>query len=120
MRHTLLLAVIVATAGLSLDAHHSYGSFDRTQSVTVTGAVTEVLFANPHVTIWVRTDEGQVFKIEWGSLPQMGRFGVEKTTFGAGDRLVITGSPHRDPAEHYLTLLTEVRRPADGWNWKKP
>jgi len=120
MRYTLLLIVVLTTATLSLDAHHSYGSFDRTRSVTVTGTLTELLFANPHVTFWLRTDDGDVFKVEWGSLPQMGRFGVEKTTFGAGDRLVITGSPHRDPTEHYLTLLTEVRRPADDWHWRKP
>jgi hypothetical protein len=116
----VLTAVLLVATALTMQAHHSYAQFDRTGVVTIAGTVEEVVFANPHITFRVHTDAGEVFRVEWMSVLQVGRLGIQKDTFAAGDRLVITGAPHRDPAERYLTLLTEIRRPADGWLWAKP
>jgi len=35
-----------------------------------------------------------------------------------GDRLVVGGSPHRNPDARKLTLLAEIRRAVDGWAWR--
>jgi hypothetical protein len=47
----------------------------------------------------------------------MARRGVERDTLKAGDRVIVTGNPHRDIAENGVVNLKSVRRPADGWNW---
>jgi hypothetical protein len=33
--------------------------------------------------------------------------------------VVISGAPSRDPEQRIITLLTEVRRPADAWTWRR-
>jgi len=42
--------------------------------------------------------------------------GVTKETLKPGDRVIITGSPARDPAA-YRVHLKKIQRPADGWEW---
>ena len=88
--------------------------------MSIAGVVEEIDFVNPHVVMRVRADDGSAYTIEWGNVIQMTRTGVTRDTVKKGDRLIVTGSPHRDPARHLLTLLSEIRRPADGWQWTKP
>jgi len=46
----------VLLAGAAL-AHHRWGSYDATRSVTVAGPIITSKFENPHATITVRTSE---------------------------------------------------------------
>ena len=39
---------------------------------------------------------------------------------GEIDRVVVTGNPLRDESKKVLSLLTEIRRPSDGWSWMRP
>jgi len=110
-----LVLLLVSTAS----AHHSYGDILREQSVTISGLVDDIEFVNPHVRMQVRADDGVVYAIEWGNITQLTRGNVGRETVRTGDRLLITGSPHRDPEKKLLTLLTEIKRPADGWTWTK-
>ena len=48
----LVAAVFLLFAGPAL-GHHSYAMFDGSRTVTVTGSVAKVEWANPHVFIWV-------------------------------------------------------------------
>jgi hypothetical protein len=118
MRQVIVGALIVLIAAPAL-AHHSYGDILRDQSVSLAGVVEQIEFVNPHVQMQVRADDGSVYSVEWGNVLQMTRTGVRRDTVKKGDRLIVTGSPHRDPARRHLTLLTEIRRPADGWQWTK-
>ena len=111
-----LLVVLIASPAV---AHHSYGDILREQSVSIAGVVEQIDFVNPHVLIRVRADDGTVYAIEWGNVFQLGRTGVQRETVRKGDRLIVTGSPHRDPARNLLTLLTGITRPADGWQWTR-
>jgi hypothetical protein len=99
-------------------AHHSYADFDRCVSASIEGDIQHVSWGNPHV--WLRLEtEGGRFNVIWFDLRQMRRLGIEARDFRTGDRLIITGSAHRDPNERVMALVTELRRPRDGWVWTR-
>ena len=112
-------AVCVMTASTVALAHHSYADYDREHKVAVEGIIDQVTLANPHAIVMVRTDDGTVFTVEWGSAVQLNRAGVVAGMLAAGDRVVVTGSSFRDAAVHRLSLITEVVRPRDGWRWSR-
>lgn len=111
-----LTATILSPAATAV-AHHSYGQYDRCKKVALEGTVESVGWQNPHVLLMLATDTG-VYRVEWQTLTQLQQAGVEQTTLSAGDRVVVTGSINRDPETKIVTLLTEVRRPEDGWSWR--
>jgi uncharacterized protein DUF6152 len=124
MTRTLAVALAAIGLGMSsatvLDAHHSYAAFDREHPVSIEGEITQVVFANPHVVLTVRAADAD-YTVEWLSMFQLtGRYHVLKDTLVAGDHVVVTARATRDPSEHRLSLVTDVRRPADGWSWSRP
>src|SRR5215470_9989565 len=120
MRPTFLPTILVATLGAaSAHAHHSYGAYFEDQTVSIEGTVESIHFANPHVTFTLRTDAGEVYTAEWQNLIQLRHGNVGPTTLNAGDRVIVVASPPRDPSSHKITLLREIRRPADGWRWRR-
>jgi uncharacterized protein DUF6152 len=119
MRACLAILGAAVLSGTSLLAHHSYGDILREQTVTIEGTLENILFANPHVMLRVRTDAGETYNVEWGNLIQLRREGVDTDMLAAGDRVVVAGSPHRDPAILKLTLLSQVRDLKAGWHWTK-
>ena len=119
MRACLAILGAALLSGTSLLAHHSYGDILREETVTIEGTLEHILFANPHVMLRVRTDAGDTYDVEWGNLIQLRREGIDKEMLGSGDRVVVAGSPHRDPAIRKLTLLSQVRDVKAGWHWTK-
>ena len=119
MRVCLAIVAAVLLGGGAVFAHHSYGDILRDQTVTIEGTLENVLFANPHVMLKVRTDAGATYDVEWGNLIQLRREGVDKEMLAAGHRVVVAGSPHRDAAVLKLTLLSRVRDVKAGWQWTK-
>jgi len=117
---TSLIALIVATlcAGPAY-AHHSYGAYFENQTVSIEGTIESIHFANPHVTFNLRTDAGEVYTAEWQNLIQLRHGNVGPTTLKAGDRVIVIASPPRDPSSRKITLLREIRRPTDGWRWRR-
>jgi hypothetical protein len=121
MVRSFAAAIALSCLGVtSLGAHHSYAAFDREHPVTIEGEIAEVVYANPHVVMTIRTADG-TYSVEWLSLFQLqGIYHVVKNTLAVGDHLVVTARTTRNPAEHRLSLVTEVRRPIDGWVWSRP
>ena len=120
MRRAMLgLIIAVTVGGGPASAHHSYGAYFENETVSLEGTIETIRFANPHVVMTLRTDASEVYTLEWQTLPQL-RYGhVGPTTLKAGDRIIVKGSPPRDPASHTITLLREIQRPADGWLWRR-
>ena len=120
IRTAAFLALTIAWVATPL-AHHSFASFYfEQQSITITGEVIEFDYRAPHawVRIKVRGDSGeeQVFAAEWSNPNRLARDGVGSTALKAGDIVIISGSPGRNPEEHRLHLKA-IQRPADGWQW---
>ena len=111
------MVALMTTASM---AHHGYVEYDRNEAVTLEGTVKRVLWTNPHVVLTLETRNGTVYAVEWAAVTQLSRLGIETAPVKEGDRLVVTGSINRNPEKRILTLLREIRRPADGWQWTSP
>lgn len=121
MRRRFAAAIVLATTLVATraDAHHSYAAYAEEQTVTMEGTIESVRFANPHVLVTLRTAASEVYTIEWQNIVQLRHGNVGPTTLNAGDRIVVIASPSRDPQAHMLSLVREIRRPADGWLWRR-
>jgi hypothetical protein len=121
----LKLACVAALIGLSgsvVLGHQSFAAhYLEEQSVTIEGTLVAFEYRAPHA--WVRLavtgPDGvtQQFGAEWSNPNRLSRDGIGKETLKVGDRLVITGSPGRNPAEHTVHLK-RIERPSDGWSWQ--
>ena len=116
----LLVIAALAAAGTRLSAHHSFAAtYIEDQSATIEGELVQFLLRNPHsfVHVMVKGSDGSMVRyvVEWGSPSQLSAR-VTRDTLKPGDRVVITGNPGRNPADHRVRLLT-FRRPSDGWSW---
>ena len=119
LRPFIATLVVIAAGVLPVYAHHSYAAYLEDQTVTVEGTVESVRFANPHVLMTMRTDAGEIDTIEWQNIIQLRHGNVGPDTLKAGDRIIVIASPARDASSHMLSLVREIRRPADGWRWRR-
>ena len=120
-RSIVAVAVFVVLAGAVTSAHHSYaGFFDpKEKTIAVEGRLESILYANPHVIMKMRAADSTLYTITWQARTWVERqAGVTKSTFQIGDRLIVVGSPSRDATSREVTLVREVRRPADQWMWR--
>jgi len=75
---------------------------------------------NPHSVLLVKTTESQVYTVEWLSLPQLRRYGIDYDTLKKGDHVILSGSPSRDPGVPKMSIVRNLKRTSDGWNWPVP
>ena len=121
MKRTLFnSAVAFLLTVSSMMGHHSYGDYDRNAPVTLEGTVKRVLWANPHVVFTLETQTKGEYSVEWAAVSQLARYGITDAPVKQGDRLIVTGSVNRNPEKRILTIVQEIRRPADGWCWETP
>ena len=118
-RMLALTFMVICLAATAVTAHHSYAAFDREHPVSIEGDLAQVLYANPHVVMTVRTEDGD-YTVEWLSFTQVSRWMIDKGTLNVGDHVIVTARATRDRTEHRLSLVTDIRRPADGWSWSRP
>jgi len=94
--------VVLALAGslvgsIPLLAHHGNAAFDVGKRVTVKGAVTDWVWANPHCWLKfdVKDDKGNVahWVAETNNAPDMIERGWSKNTFKPGDEVTVTVEP---------------------------
>src|SRR4051812_27336710 len=98
-KHLGIVAVMVGVFALSapLFAHHGAASFDTGKTKTVSGTVTDYVWANPHVLVKVdvKGADGDMehWVLEaWNPVTQTGR-GWTKNTFKAGDAVSLDVTP---------------------------
>src|SRR5512132_2793146 len=115
---------IVAALALSVtavDAHHSIaGMYDQSRRVTLDGVISQLQFVDPHpfVVVDVTSNGGtQSWKGELDNRWELMEIGMSATTFRAGDRVVVSGSPGRDGA--LLVYVWRLERAADGFLYEQ-
>jgi hypothetical protein len=100
-----LLAAVLAGAlwvGCPAWAHHSYAMFDGTKTLTVTGTVAKLEWANPHVYVWVYVPNASaasgydLYAFENGSTGVLARLGWSKSTFSVGEKITVQFWPLKD------------------------
>ena len=97
-------AVIVSLLAFSgpTFAHHGNVAYDEVHPITISGTVTEIVWANPHVQIFldVKDDKGKV--VNWGVESQspgiLHRNGWSKISLKPGDLIAITLAPSKNGA----------------------
>jgi hypothetical protein len=96
-----LIAGLLAVCG-TLSAHHGNSAYDEQHWITITGTVTEFVWANPHCQIFldVKDDKGAVvnWAIESQSPGIMRRNNWTRTSVKPGDQITITLAPAKNGA----------------------
>lgn len=113
LKWTAVLALAVAL-GISSPAwsHHSHAMFDHDKEVTIKGTVTDWVFRNPHVFLYVniKADTGETVKyaVEMSNITNMLKVGFSATTFKAGDQVTVTVHPLHDgrPGGNYIVATS--------------
>jgi exonuclease VII large subunit len=119
-RLTFVVAAVALLACVNAYAHHSFAAtYIEGESVTIEGDLATFELRNPHsfVNVMVKDAAGATVRyvVEWASPSQLlGK--ITRDTLKAGDHIIVTGNPARNPDDHRVRLVT-LRRPKDGWSW---
>ena len=123
MKQVLLAMFALSAVVGSAYAHHSFAQYyfeDR--SVTIEGEIVRFEYQSPHAWVYLDAkDEGGItrqYGAEWANPNRLTRDNITRETLKVGDRVVISGSPGKQP-EEYKVHLKRIHRPADGWTWPR-
>jgi len=92
-------------------SHHSHAMFDHTKQVSVSGTVTEFVYRNPHVFLYidVKNEKGEAvnYWVELSNLTNMITRGIGRSTFKPGDKITVNLHPLLDgrPGGSYVTIV---------------
>ena len=97
----LLTAGLLLAAAAPACAHHAYSAeFDTQKPVKLTGVLTKVEWANPHIWVYLEVKDDNGNPANWGfsaSPPGMlQRRGITKNSLKVGDVLTISGHRAKD------------------------
>ena len=89
--HKYLLAVpLMGALAVPAAAHHGWGSYDSTKTVTVEGEILEVKFENPHVEI-VMQNQSKKYTMTLAPVFRMENRGLPKASLPKGKRVKVEG-----------------------------
>ena len=97
----LLMTIAVLASGPSVAAHHSFAAqYDREKPITLTGAVTKMEWANPHIYFYMDVAQPGGAKANWaieGGAPNtLYRAGWRRDSTKVGDLVTVNGFLARD------------------------
>ena len=100
-RFAFVVALAVLAVAPPARAHHSFAAeYDAGRPIRVTGTVTKIEWANPHVWIYVdvadETPSFATWKLEMGSPNGLVSAGWTRHSLKAGDRVTVEGPRARD------------------------
>jgi len=120
------MRALAAVAGglilaIGAEAHHSFtATYNESEEVRIEGTLVALHFRNPHASVDVlaENEDGEMVRwgIEWGGAGQLAGQGVTRESLKAGDHVIITGNPSRNPELHRLRMRS-LLRPSDGYGW---
>jgi len=113
--HGLVITAVFAAAPVS--GHHGFASiFDMDSVVTLHGRVSRYDWRNPHVYIYVETQDESGEMVEWqlegDPTPIMTRSGWTSTILTPGDPVTVRINPDRNPERKHALLVSLTK--ADG------
>jgi hypothetical protein len=124
MTRGLVLAILSGlglTGSVPVMAHHSFAAtYFEDQNKTIEGDLVQFVFRNPHSYVHLEapdeTGQMQRWAVEWGSGMQLSTQGLSATALKAGDHVIVTGAPGRNPEDHRMRMHS-ILRPKDGFKW---
>jgi Family of unknown function (DUF6152) len=116
-----VFGILAVAAGLlvanAAGAHHP-PRMERCESHTFSGQIERIQWHNPHVDLYIRTEDGMSQRITWLNIAQLGLAGIDRETLHVGDHVVITAGTRDDVVEKPM-LLSHIVRNSDGWEWSQ-
>jgi hypothetical protein len=121
MKAKYVASLLAAAVALPVYAHHSFtATYDEGKTVEIEGELVQFMFRNPHAFVHVMApdENGQMQRwgVEWGGAGALTGQGVTRDSLRPGDKVIITGNPGRNPADHRIRMRT-LLRPSDGFGW---
>ena len=98
-RYVLFFAAGILTGARPTLAHHALAAeYDLNRSITVTGTVTKVEWANPHVRLYLNTNGTDVmhWQLEMASPNLLYLNGLKIDSLRTGDQVKVSAHPARD------------------------
>src|SRR5688572_1120945 len=104
-------AIALATAapallGIPAWAHHSHANYDTNEFTTVSGIISEVVWTNPHVWLYMDVADAQgrpqMWALEGGSVTALMRGGWQRDSMKPGDKVSVRCHRLRDGSEGCL------------------
>lgn len=103
------IAFAAAAAGLlSIPAwaHHSHANYNTNEFITLSGTLTEVVWTNPHVWLYMEVADAQgrpqMWALEGGSVTALMRGGWQRDSMKPGDKVSMRCHRLRDGSEGCL------------------
>lgn len=109
VKQRLGLGSLVVASFLSVvpaSAHHSFAAeYDSSQPVTMTGPVTKIDWANPHVYFYIDVKDADTGKVtnwafEMGAPAVLTRSGWKRSSIKIGDVITVHGTKAKDGTPH--------------------
>ena len=91
LKRIVLLNCSLLLAGIA-SAHHAaieYGDAER----VIEGEVLAISWRNPHVTLSLKTSNGETWRLEGGPANLYARFDITRDAVSVGDQVRVTGNP---------------------------
>jgi hypothetical protein len=108
MRFTSIALAAAAAALLSIpaSAHHSHANYNTGEFTNVSGTITEVVWTNPHVWLYMEVANAQgrpqMWAMEGGSVTSLMRGGWQRNSLKPGDKVSVRCHRLRDGSEGCL------------------
>lgn len=105
MRFTSIACAAAAAALLSIPAwaHHSHANYNTSEFIAVSGTLTEVVWTNPHVWLYMEVADAkgrpQMWALEGGSPTSLMRGGWQRDSIKPGDKVSVRCHRLRDGSE---------------------
>ena len=130
---TILTAAVVAAsvaASAPVSAHHSHAMFDGSKETEITGVVTAVRFANPHVYLQVRATHrdgvalqpNQTWAIEMSTTANQTQRGLTRDVLPVGATISVKVNPlfSGGLSGNYtnVVMINGVKNTSTGQDWK--
>ena len=107
-----MAAVLLAALGaMPANAHHSWSRYDGDNVVTITGNITEIAWASPHVVMQLTVPgdgEPTAWTMEMDPPTLLNRYGLRHDTLKAGMHVKLTGVRAKSGAPMMRAVTIEV------------
>ena len=109
---SMAVALLAVALGLPASAHHSWARYDGDNVITITGNITSIEWASPHVvmhfTVPADGAEPTPWTMEMDPPTLLNRYGLRHDTLKAGMQVKLTGVRAKSGAPMMRAVTIEV------------